>query len=51
MNLATIIGTFVVAAVFLLIVGTSIRNKKNHKGGCSCGCSGCANSSICHPET
>ena len=37
---------------FVAIVGTSIRNHKNGKGGCSCGdsCGGCACAGMCHPE-
>lgn len=52
------IGTLVVLAVLVAIVGAIIRrlyrNRKN--GGCSCGggcagCSGCAASSTsCHPQ-
>ena len=44
-----IIGVLVFAAV-AAIVGRGIWNRKHHKGGCSCGCSGCPGSSLCHPE-
>ncbi|MCD8376508.1 MAG: FeoB-associated Cys-rich membrane protein [Oscillospiraceae bacterium] len=42
--LATVILTLVLIAVVAAILGTWIRNKKHHKGGCAdCGaCSGCA---------
>ena len=44
-----IIGVLVFAAV-AAIIRRGIRNRKHHKGGCSCGCSGCPGSSLCHPE-
>lgn len=52
MNLPTILIGLIVLGVFVAIVGTSIRNHKNGKGGCSCGdsCGGCACAGMCHPE-
>lgn len=52
MNLPTILIGLIVLGVFVTIVGTSIRNHKNGKGGCSCGdsCGGCACAGMCHPE-
>ena len=46
----TLIVAAIVAAVFLAIIITGIRNKKKGKGSCSCGCSGCGMSDICHPQ-
>ena len=46
----TIIGVSVLALVVGGIVAKMIINKKNGKGGCACGCSGCANKSLCHPN-
>ena len=50
MNLPTIIISIIVAAIFLAIVINGIIKKKNGKGGCSCGCSGCSMSEICHSK-
>lgn len=50
MNLPTVLITLLVAAVFFAIVIKGIRNKKSGKGGCSCGCSGCSMSEICHSK-
>lgn len=50
MNLPTIIGLCVVAVIVLAIVVKSVIDKKEGKGGCSCGCGGCANKEFCHPK-
>ena len=52
MNLPTILIGLIVLGVFVAIVGTSIRNHQNGKGGCSSGdsCGGCACAGMCHPE-
>lgn len=44
MNLPTIIVAVIVSAIFLAIVATSIRNKKQGKSSCACGgdCSRCS---------
>ena len=44
-----IVGLILLAAVVAIIV-RGIYNKKRHQGGCSCGCSGCANNGVCHPK-
>ncbi|MGM9521791.1 MAG: FeoB-associated Cys-rich membrane protein [Oscillospiraceae bacterium] len=49
-NLATIIVAAVVFAAVALVLVKLIRDKKNHKSSCSCGCSGCPSSSICHKD-
>ncbi len=45
-------GTIIVSAILLLIVGLiiyrQIKNKKDGKSSCSCGCSSCAMSEVCH---
>ncbi len=46
----TIIIAAVIAAVFVFIVVRGIRNKKQHKGGCSCGCDACPGHAYCHPD-
>ncbi len=48
MNLPTIIIGLVVLGIFVAIVARGIHNRKNGKGGCSCGsdCGACGGS--CH---
>ncbi len=46
----TIIGASILALIVGGIVAKMIINKKNGKGGCSCGCGGCANKEFCHPK-
>lgn len=45
-------GTFIVATILIAIVGvviySMVKDKKNGKSGCGCGCSSCANSPYCH---
>ena len=47
-------GTIIVLAIVIVLVGGAvysiIRRKKSGKGTCSCGCSGCGMSDICHGE-
>lgn len=50
MNLPTAIGALLIAALFAAIVGRSLRNRKQGKGGCSCGCGDCPSRGLCHPE-
>ncbi len=49
----TILAGAIVAAVFIAIVASAVRNRKTGKHSCSCGggCSGCALSGSCHPQT
>ena len=46
------VGTVIVSAVLVVIVGLiisrQIKNKKEGKSSCYCGCSGCAMSDVCH---
>ena len=48
------LGTVLVSAVILLILAAitvyEVRKKKSGKGGCSCGCGGCAMRELCHPQ-
>lgn len=46
----TIIGASVLALLLGAVIFKMIKDKKNGKGGCSCGCGGCANREFCHPE-
>ncbi len=47
-NMPTIIIGLIIAVIFAVIVIRGIIKRKNGEGGCSCGCSGCPNSAICH---
>lgn len=51
MNLPTIIGALIIAAVFIAIVARGVYNRKRGQGGCSCGgnCGSCPSGSACHP--
>ena len=53
--IASHMGYIVVTLVLILIVAAVItrmvRDKKAGKGGCGCGCKGCANAPYCHPQT
>jgi hypothetical protein len=48
MNLPTTLIALLVAGVVLAIVIHEIHNRKQGKPSCSCGCSGCSMSDICH---
>ena len=48
MDWPTVLVAAVVGAIFVAIVARIIINKKNGKGGCSCGCGGCAMKDSCH---
>ena len=47
-NLATVLISLAIAAVFVAIVARGIYNRIHHKGGCSCGgsCGSCG--ACCH---
>lgn len=47
-NMATILGSAIVASVFILIVTKQIKDKKSGKSGCGCGCGNCPNNGVCH---
>lgn len=51
-NLPTIIGSLIVFGVVGAILYNGFKNRRSGKHSCSCGgsCSGCANSSLCHPS-
>ena len=48
-------ATLIVSALLLVVVGLVIfkmvKDKKNGKTGCGCGCSGCAMADICHQKS
>ncbi|MEE0945528.1 MAG: FeoB-associated Cys-rich membrane protein [Acutalibacteraceae bacterium] len=46
--LPTIIIASLIALTVIAIIVNEIVKKKKGKGGCSCGCSGCAMKENCH---
>lgn len=50
MDLPTIIGAAVVAAVLITIIARGIVRRRRGKGGCGCGCDSCPSAGICHPR-
>ncbi|MBR3893872.1 MAG: FeoB-associated Cys-rich membrane protein [Clostridia bacterium] len=49
-NLGTIVVSAILIVIFGAIVARLIKNKKEGKSSCSCGCSDCAMREQCHPE-
>ena len=47
-HLATILISLALLAVVVLIVRHFVRQKKQGKSSCGCGCKGCPNSGACH---
>lgn len=47
-NAATIIISAVLILVVALVTAYLIKNKKQGKTTCGCGCKGCPNESLCH---
>ena len=47
-NLATIIVLLIVILVVGLVIFKMIKDKKDGKRSCSCGCSGCPMQNSCH---
>ena len=50
MNVPTILLSMLIALIFVTIIVRGIQNRKQGKGSCSCGCSGCSMSELCHGE-
>lgn len=49
-NWGTILIGSIVAAAAVLIVVKLIRNRKNGKTSCGCGCEHCPSSGMCHKK-
>lgn len=47
-NISTIIVAIAVLAIIGFIVYKMIKDKKQGKSSCGCGCKDCANASMCH---
>ena len=50
-NMGTIGVLLVLALVVALIINKMRRDKKNGKGSCGCGCSGCAMKDSCPSQS
>lgn len=49
-NLATVLVGAAVFGAFAAVIIRGVHNRKNGKGGCSCGCGDCPGKDICHPK-
>lgn len=49
-NLSTLLVGLVVFGLFAAIVVRGLYNRKQGKGGCSCGCAQCPGRELCHPR-
>lgn len=47
-NLATIIVSLILAGIIAAVIMKLIKNKKNGKSSCGCGCKGCSMRGKCH---
>ena len=47
-NWGSLLVGLVVAAIVAAVALKMIRDKKNNKGGCACGCDGCPSAGMCH---
>ncbi len=50
-NAGTIIVLIILIAVLFAIIIKFIRDKKNGKDLCACGCAGCPSKNMCHKES
>ena len=49
-NIATIIVCAVLIAIVAIIIVSMVKNKREGKASCSCGCSNCSLKDSCHPQ-
>ena len=50
-NIGTIAVSLILAVIVSAIIVKSVKNKRQGKTSCSCGCSGCSMSHICHSKS
>lgn len=48
-NAATIMGALLVAALLVFVIVRQLKSRKKGESSCGGSCSGCPNSSFCHP--
>lgn len=49
-NIGTIIVLLILLAVVAAIIAGQIKNKKQGRSSCGCGCKDCPNSGMCHSK-
>ncbi len=49
-NIATILICAALIAIVAAIIGSMLRNKKQGKSSCGCGCADCPMNGSCHSE-
>lgn len=49
-NFATIIICVILLSVVAAVIGKMVRNKRNGRSSCGCGCADCPMSGSCHPK-
>ena len=49
-NLATVIISLILLSVVALVIVKTVKNKKQGKSSCGCGCSSCPMSASCHGD-
>ena len=49
-HMGYIIVTLVLVLIVAAVIARMVRDKRAGKGGCGCGCKGCANAPYCHPQ-
>ncbi|MDE5557334.1 MAG: FeoB-associated Cys-rich membrane protein [Ruminococcus sp.] len=49
--MGTVITGLILLAIVISIVAKMIKDRKNGKSSCGCGCEHCPNSSNCHGDT
>ena len=42
--------TLVLVLIVAAVIAGMVRDRRSGKGGCGCGCKGCANAPYCHPQ-
>lgn len=47
-NISTIIVSIILMAVIAVVIAAMVKNKKEGRSSCSCGCGGCAMKDSCH---
>jgi hypothetical protein len=48
-NLGNLVVCLLLAAIVGLAIYILVRNKKNGKSSCGCGCANCPSAGMCHP--
>ena len=49
-NLATVLIALILVAILAAVIFKMIKDKKEGRSSCGCGCSACAMRDSCHPK-